>query len=228
MKRDRKPLSVKRLNPPAHAYSILLVSLMALWLIVPFLRAMNVEEVGDAFFITVALISAGYAMSDQGKSFIFVIVLGGLLAATMWFDLASATETKLRLFYGIAGLLFFGVVAFELLLDILSKESGVDMNLINGAIAVYLLIGVCFAYVYQLIFTVDPGAFRGMTVATGETASFIYFSFVTLTTLGYGDISPVTRVGGSFATLEAIVGQLYLTVLVARLVGMHISQRSGA
>jgi voltage-gated potassium channel Kch len=49
---------------------------------------------------------------------------------------------------------------------------------------------------------------------------------VTLTTLGYGDITPLTRVGGSFATMEAVVGQLYLTILVARLVGMHISQRS--
>ena len=57
-----------------------------------------------------------------------------------------------------------------------------------------------------------------------QRTHLLYFSFVTLTTLGYGDITPLTPVSGNFAILEATVGQLYLTVLVARLVGMHISQ----
>ena len=140
MKREPGSASNRRLNPPAHAYTILLLSLLAMWVFVPFLLAANLKEIVEALFVTIALVAASYAMSDQGKSFVIVIVLGVVLALTMWFDLATATETKLRLVSGFAGLLFFGVVAYELLLDILSKESGVDMNLINGAIVVYLLI----------------------------------------------------------------------------------------
>jgi len=222
--RDRKLGYDRFRKPPAHAYSILLASLMALWLLAPFLPMVHLQGVGSAFFITVTLVAASYAMSDQGKSFITVIFLGVALVIMIWVDVGSDSNQWIAIATQGTALLFFGVVAYELLVDILSKESRVDTNLIAGAIAVYLLIAVCFSFIYELIYSLDPDSFRGI----GENAeihnTFTYFSFVTITTLGYGDITPLTRIGGSFATLEAIIGQLYLTVLVARLVGMHISQ----
>lgn len=223
MTHDRFTGLRRKLEAPSHRYSALLLSLLALWLLAPFLRMLGFEKVTDAFLITVTVIASSYAMSDQGKSFFLIIGLGALLAIAMWID-ASRAKYDVGVFTATAGLLFYGVVAYELLVDILSKERRVDMNLINGAISVYLLIGICFAHVYAVVFNLDPGAFRGIEGSAAGGTSFVYFSFVTLTTLGYGDITPVTSWGGSFAIMEAVLGQLYLTVLVARLVGMHISQ----
>ncbi len=220
-----RKLSFDRIKkPPAHAYSILLAALVALWMVAPFLPMVNLEAIGSAFFITVTLVAASYAMSDQGKSFVVIIVLGVALGIMVWLDVGVASTHWITVATQAMGLLFFGVVAYELLVDILSKESRVDANLIAGAVAVYLLIGVCFSFIYDLMFSLDPGSFRGIAENAPAHPTFTYFSFVTITTLGYGDITPLTRIGGAFATLEAIIGQLYLTVLVARLVGMHISQ----
>ncbi len=89
---------------------------------------------------------------------------------------------------------------------------------IAGAVAIYLLLGLIWARLYQVVELVSPGAFR---VPEGESvngASLTYFSFVTLATLGYGDISPVNIVARDLAVLEAIMGQLYLVILISRLV----------
>ena len=98
---------------------------------------------------------------------------------------------------------------------------------IAGAICVYLLLGVIWSLAYAIIAVTTPGAFRAPEEITaglaGGSHAFIYFSFVTLTTLGYGDISPVAPVSQTLAWFEAVTGQLYLTILVARLVGLHIS-----
>jgi voltage-gated potassium channel len=219
--------SSRRLKAPAHAYSALLISLLGLWLLAPFLRMLHFEEVTQAVLVTVTVVAASYAMSNQGKSFFLIIGVGLLFAIGTWID-ASRLEVEVGAWSATTGAVFYGVVAYELLVDILSKKSRVDMNLINGAIAVYLLIGICFAYIYALLFSFDPDAFRGLAEGTTTGPEFAYFSFVTLTTLGYGDITPVTSWSASFANMEAVVGQLYLTVLVARLVGMHISQESAS
>lgn len=213
----------QKLKAPAHAYTALLLSILILWLIGPFLRMLDFREITEAILFTVTVVAASYAMSNQGKSFLLILVLGALFVFSMWF-VAPRGQHDLGLFPSAAGLLFYGVVAYELLVDILSKESRVNMDLINGAISVYLLIAICFAHFYALIFSLDPSAFRGIEAEFVTANHFTYFSFVTLTTLGYGDITPLTNVSANFAILEATVGQLYLTVLVARLVGMHISQ----
>jgi hypothetical protein len=73
--------------------------------------------------------------------------------------------------------------------------------------------------------TIQPGSFSaGEILEQHQRIAFTYYSFVTLTTLGYGDINPLSPQAGTLAILEAIIGQLYLAVLIARLVGMHISQ----
>lgn len=221
---NSKTTESRLLKPPAHAYSALLIALLALWLVSPLLDILHAQQFSSAFFITVTMVAACYAMSDQGKSFILVVVLGVALAIMVWLDLAGLEGLSGVVTTQVVALLFFAVVAYELLVDILAKESRVDSNLIAGAIAVYLLIGVCFSFVYELVYTLNPESFKGVGEGVTVHTTFTYFSFVTMTTLGYGDITPLTKIGGTFATLEAIIGQLYLTILVARLVGMHISQ----
>lgn len=87
-----------------------------------------------------------------------------------------------------------------------------------GALSVYLLIGLAFFTVFELLYMLDPGSLRGPNAAL-DWSDILFFSYVTLTTLGYGDITPVTPVAQSIAVLEVIVGVFYMAVLVAWLVG---------
>jgi len=125
----------------------------------------------------------------------------------------------------------FAFTALVVLTDVMTSPR-VTFDVITGGIAVYLLIGLVWTDLYATIFLNDPEAFH-MSRALREFHDaahplrdlqiFAYFSFVTLTTLGYGDIVPVSSPARSLASLEAVIGQIYMTVLVARLVGLHIS-----
>lgn len=95
----------------------------------------------------------------------------------------------------------------------------VDADTIKGGICVYLLLGITWMGIYRLVYEFDPYAF---SVQFGATWEFMYFSFTTLTTLGYGDITPVSSFAMMLTNLEAMAGQLFLAIFVARLVGLHI------
>ena len=110
-----------------------------------------------------------------------------------------------------------------MLLRRLVRTERVTADTLSSAVSGYFLLGILWSFAYALLLQLDPGAFRG--VEEGGAADLFYFSFVTLTTLGYGDITPVSATAETVAVLEAIVGQLYLVITVARLVGMQIAAR---
>lgn len=108
------------------------------------------------------------------------------------------------------------------------REGPITAYRIQGAIVVYLLIGLVWATAYELVQGVLPGAFQfaqGGASGLRSAHGLVYFSFVTLTTTGYGDITPVHPVARSLAMAEALTGQLYLAILIARLISMRISSR---
>jgi hypothetical protein len=99
---------------------------------------------------------------------------------------------------------------------------------IAGAIAAYLLLGFTWAFAYELVLFRFPDAIRFVEVMDhrmDQRIALVYFSFVTLTTVGYGDITPVATLARSIAECEALVGQLFPAILIARLVSMEISER---
>lgn len=105
------------------------------------------------------------------------------------------------------------------------EQHEITLDVIYGAIVVYLIIAVMWAFIFKVVEGLQPGSFTITQGLEEETLfNFIYYSFVTITTLGYGDVTPVTDVAKSFSFIEAVVGQIYLVVLVARLVGIHIAQ----
>lgn len=131
--------------------------------------------------------------------------------------------------YGVQ-IAFFLVTLRSILEDVLSSWT-VDEDQIFGAACGYFLIGVTFAYVFALIETLSPGSF--MPAETGAAPldsttlgvrEFLYLSFVTLSTLGYGDVLPKSDIAKVVAPAESLFGQLFLAVLVARLVGLHVAQ----
>ena len=132
---------------------------------------------------------------------------------------------------------FLGYIAFLVLTDILSTQ-GVTSHEVFGALSVYLLVGATWEFFYALCLQADPGAIafpegphllaNGPAKSEAAMQNLTYFSFVTLTTLGYGDILPISRLARTLAWMEAVFGQLFLAVLVARLVGLMRTGGSGS
>lgn len=102
------------------------------------------------------------------------------------------------------------------------RSGPITPHRIQGAVAAYLLLGVIWAHAYSLIALLRPGAFSGPVDPAGGPGAWLYFSFVTLTTVGYGDVLPVHPMARSLTMLEAVVGPLYLAILVARLVSLAV------
>lgn len=106
----------------------------------------------------------------------------------------------------------------------------VGADTICAAINAYILIGLTFSFAYMIIDFTIPNSFNHDQILMGDAneafESFVYFSYVTLTTLGFGDITPQSLEAGAFVYTEAMIGQLYLAVLVARLIGLYSEDRS--
>ncbi|MEM1078100.1 MAG: potassium channel family protein [Pseudomonadota bacterium] len=153
-----------------------------------------------------------------------------LLAPMVFIELfATANLTindsadALILFYAVSGI-FFGTLVLLFVLQLFSP-SRVDGNLLLASINTYFALGVTFAMVFGLIDHMVPGSFS-ISISSDDTPNsteFMYFSLVTLSTLGYGDVLPVSDQARTLAAIEALAGQVYLTIAVARLVGMHVS-----
>lgn len=103
------------------------------------------------------------------------------------------------------------------------RAGPVTAHRLQGGIAGYLLLGLTWAAAYALLETLRPGAFSGALGVAGGHRAFVYFSFVTLTTVGYGDVLPVHPAARSLAVLEAVTGPLYIAILLARLVSLAVT-----
>jgi hypothetical protein len=112
------------------------------------------------------------------------------------------------------------------------RPGPVSLHRVMGGVAVYLLIGLTWGFGYKLLMEARPDAIHFQTfvggIPTGEPSRLIFFSFSTLTSVGFGDAYPVHRIARSLTMAEALVGQLYPSVLIATLVGMSLQGRSSA
>ena len=119
------------------------------------------------------------------------------------------------------------VLLAALVLKRVFREGPITAHRIQGAIVVYLLVGLIWASAYQLLDILQPGTFR---IPAGEsklqTQALGYFSFVTLTTVGFGDITPVHPFARALVIAEALIGQLYPAILIGRLVSLQLTSKS--
>jgi hypothetical protein len=119
------------------------------------------------------------------------------------------------------------VLLFLVVLGQTFRSGAITVHRIQGAVAAYVLLGVIWAVGYLLVELRHPGAFSGPIRVHDGARGFLYFSFVTLTTVGYGDVLPVHPIARSLAMLEAVTGPLYLTILLARLVSLAATPVAG-
>ncbi len=206
-------------------FLILLILILSLLLLPPFLDVfMSTRILMDAF-LTAIFIAIIYAIKSNRSQMIIASVLALPLIITLW-SIYFIEYTGMGLLTQIFGALFFGYAAINIT-RIIAKSEKITKETIFAAIVAYLLIALMWAFLYMILEVVYPGSFSFPDKEYwGETMQFKYFSFVTITTLGYGDITPITDKASALTMLEALVGQIYLVVLVAWLVGMHVSRRS--
>ena len=211
-------------------FTALLLALISLVVATPL-----VEQVGGVPWIvldilfTAMILALLYAMSAEPHFPILAMVLALPALGTRWGLRVTANEAFVVASFGLQ-IAFLAVSMGVVLLEILRSER-VTTDTVLGGISVYLLIGITFAMLYGLIDYLDPAAFSLPSGADATRvrlpgrdgfAELVYFSFVTQTTLGYGDVVPLATGARSLSALQAVTGQIYLAVFVARLIGLHL------
>jgi voltage-gated potassium channel len=185
------------------------------------------ERVVDAILLAGVLAAAILDLRDRGQRWYVGALAAGIILLFV-VDLNVRIQ-HLPIVEDAMMVLFAGLVVWRAYTAVMRRQRPVGDRII-GAICVYVLIGLAWAKMYEALDGIAPGSFRfpaDTAWATPGLLRYSYFSFVTLATLGYGDVSPVTVVAGTLAWLEAITGQLYVAITVARLVALSIADSSG-
>jgi hypothetical protein len=201
----------------------LLILILAMLIVAPLAEELiRLRMLMDIFWSAI-FIAVIYAVSRKKHHILVGVLLAMPMLGSIWsryFVKLSAVEVV----GGLCGAAFFIFAIIQILIFIYSHKE-VTRDLIVGAAIVYLLMALAWAFIFQVVESLHPGSFSIPEIQGISTSRhFLYYSFVTITTLGYGDITPVTSLARSLCVLEAVIGQLYLVVQVAWLVGVHVSQ----
>ncbi|MCB9745398.1 MAG: hypothetical protein H6741_27940 [Alphaproteobacteria bacterium] len=207
----------QKARPPT--YAGLTTSLFAL-VVLPALLA-PVHQAALAVVPAITLIFL--ARLARGRGSVLVWSIRGLLLWTVLrFALAGIDLPALERAGQALGLLSMLGLTGALLGKVV-EDGPVDVERLHAAASTYLLAGFAFATVYQTMESVQPGSLSGLPETRAlRNQALTYFSFMTLTTVGYGDMAPKSPLAWSLVTLQAAAGQLYLAVLVGRLIGLHL------
>lgn len=214
--RPRRP---RRLRFRRFSAVELLISLVLLFLFTPFVQALPNGRTVETALVTLVLLSGLLAVTNRRR-----FVVGALLAFPAvigrWLNHFHPNLVPSEI-HSVVGLLFIGFVIANLLRFVL-RAPRVDHETLCAGIAAYLMMGLMWTMAYVLLAAIDPHSFKfTATDQTMDDFNSFYFSFVTLSTVGYGDITPISRGARMLAVLEATTGTFYITVLIARLVAIY-------
>ena len=218
-------------------FSLLLAALVLNILLVPLVAVIGTDSylpIGSVLIqlaFTLLLLILVFAVGRNRNLIGAYIVLAFVALIFSWANL-DASNDEVSLYKNLFSFSALSVAMILLIVRVF-KDDCVTMDTISGALCAYLLLGLTFASIYAFIDLLQPGSFISTVSASPielahENASLdrIYFSFITLLTVGYGDIVPLSEFAKLFTVIEGFLGQVYLVVIIARLVGMHVSQRS--
>jgi hypothetical protein len=181
----------------------------------PSVTALHITEYVNIFFLLLAI----FSLRRDASWFRVMLVIVACLATSLIVKRQTGSPA-VDIAY-IVFLLFFYLVAIRLVGREVLLTGSVDFNKIVGSIALYFLLGLFFSALYALLLHFSPDALNNIEVTrpVDEIPNTVYFSFVTLTTLGYGDISPSTPLARFLVIVESVAGMFYLALIVASLVG---------
>ena len=205
-----------------------LVALVLMFVAAPFIEKIPHGKSLEALLITLVLVLGVLAVGRSRRTLVWAAALMVPAVAGRWIN-HFWPDAIPEWFFFAAGLIFLVFLIGQFLRFIL-RAPQVNAEVMCAGISVYLLLGLSWTFAYVILAQLVPGSFAFSTgpassqAMTGFTA--YYFSFVTLTTVGYGDITPVTNGARALAAMEAMTGTLYVAVLISRLVALYTSQGS--
>jgi hypothetical protein len=223
------PSTVEHFSMPRLAYRLTdTYGLVLVLIVIDYMAASSLLTSGWGRFITVFLLGATLLLtlrvsrSHRIWQLLAVIYLLVSTVSSLLSEVIPGTGTVTQHITILAGVLLL-VTPYAILRHIASHPV-VTTETVLGAVCVYLLIGFSFAFIYSGIALLSPSHFfQGQAPATIN--NMLFFSYTTLTTVGYGDLVPAKSLGQTFAMLEALFGQIYLVLIVARLVSLWGQER---
>jgi len=207
---------------------ILLISIILLGFILPIIKIDIIRDWGFDLLISALILSCIASLKFKKEKFIRLSYMGLFTLALVWLNhLIEIPETKLLAFGCLTIFLIYITLS---MVKHVSASKDVNSIMLLNAINSYLLIGIIGSFLFISIDVVYTNFFdlqhamNFNNIADPKFHDYIYFSFVTLTTLGFGDITPNIPIAKSLTVSLSLLGQLYLTILVAMLVGKYLSQ----
>ena len=209
---------------------LLFVQLLVL-VVFPFIQANQIVNfVFTVFFYlmflgTLILIIAELEQSKKIFGWYLIVALISLIFEIIG-SLGLITKSEHILSFTISNLilLFFLAISIGLIIREIFPTRNVTKDTIKGGVCLYLLLGFFWFNIYEIIYTFNSNSFKGI-VSSNSQADLLYFSYTTLTTVGYGDITPVVNIARIFANLESIVGIMYPAIYISRLAGMYSNEQ---
>jgi voltage-gated potassium channel len=207
-----------------------------LWLLLALLVLLFGVPVADDFSVASALVVRALLFSClltigvwslRGTARAFTLGISLVIIGVVSNILAVSFPSQMLILASFVSLFAFLLLAIAHTLKQVALENVISVNRLVGAICVYLLLGVIWAVAYSVLDLLAPGSFEELSSVQGQAwdSEWLYFSFVTMTTLGYGDITPASATAKALAYMQAVFGQLYVAILVAGLVSAYISGR---
>jgi voltage-gated potassium channel len=208
-------------------FHYLLTSMIVLMFASPVLReysSLDHPALLEAIFVT-ALFLGVLSLTSEKRAFLAGLVVAGAVILFAVLSFFSGLVLFRYLMLGAALVFFLQTIVYSSRQVFLAGT--VDLNKVIGAVCIFLLLAFLWAIIYQMLEALTPGSFSGLAMGSEPVHfdRFVYFSLVTLTTLGFGDISPATSLAGVVVTLEAVAGVFYIAILVAALVGDFMASR---
>lgn len=205
----------------------LLVALALLFFFFPFVEEVKGGDIIVSILLSLVLLCAVLAVADRKRVLVIAVTLAIPAIAGRWISHFRPDLVPPPVFLT-AGLVLIAFVVANLLRFVLRAPS-VNVEVLCASISAYLMLGLLWTVAYWLVDQLNPEAFAFNTNEGRQSISgfnAFYFSFVTLSTVGYGDITPVSKVARMLAAMEAMTGLLYVAVLIARLVAIYSSPKS--
>jgi len=205
-----------------------LIALLLLFVVTPFVELFKNGDSIDGMLMTMVLVSAVFAVGGRRWTLVVALVLGVPALAAKWINRFRPDLLPPEVHFA-AGMLFVGFILWRLL-HFVFRSPRVNPEVLCAGVAGYLLLGLFWMFAYVMVARMVPGSFsfnEGPPAAHPlQGFDAFYFSYITLSTVGYGDITPVSHAARSLAMTEALTGTLYIAVLIARLVALYSTQAS--
>jgi hypothetical protein len=211
-------------SPLQYRYGTLFMSLLLLLALPAFLPE-RLEMLGTSIVFTLVVSAGVGAVAETRRGLRLALLIAVPTLLLMWAGPRLGTQVPVVL----ADILLVAFLAYAsaAILNHVLRADQVDLETIYGAVCVYFLLAAFWGMLYPLVETLAAGSFNlpdSVSLTTSgrlDAGPMMYYSFVTITTLGYGDITPATELARLLAVLEAVLGQLFLVILVARFVGLY-------